>query len=256
MLNERTVELIQAGIDGELGENEQSELQVALECSAEARQFHADMARIDQLIASLPDVEPPAGLTRKILDRIHLPAKRRFAGLSAVFDRSWFAPASYGLAVAAGVLVAVGVVQMAPQDRADMSTLVGTMVSGGSDASQPVTGELNFELTQLQGQVTLKKTDEALALEFDLRSQEEVKISVDILDSGLEFGGFARQDGSVSLENIEVSEKAVTVSNRGDHQFVLFLRHGAHSGTDLKGIGIAVSQAGTVVYRGRLESRG
>lgn len=256
MLNERTVELIQAGIDGELDQGEQTELQAALDESAEARQFQADMARIDQLIASLPEVEPPRGLTRRILDTIHLPSKRRFAGVSAWFDRSWFAPASYGLAVAAGVLVAVGVVQVAPQGQGDMSQLVGTMVRGDTDAPQTAAGELNIDLTQLQGQVTLKATDEAVALEFDLRSPENVEISVETRGSGLEFGGFARQDESEGLENIEVSGKAVTVSNRGDHQFVVFLRRGEGSVTGDTGIDIAVSQGGSVVYRGKLESRG
>lgn len=256
MLNERTVELIQAGTDGELTMSEQSELEAALAQSAEARKFHEDMSRINQMIASLPDVEPPMGLTHRILDSIHLPAKSRFAALSSFFDRSWLAPASYGLAVAAGVLVAVGVVQMAPQSQDDMSSLVGTMVSEGPKASQPVSGELKIDLSQVQGHVKLKNSDQAWALEFDLSSESEVEVSVNMLDAGLEFGGFARQDGSLNLENIEVSAEKVTVSNQGDHQFVLFLRHNVSASSGLKGIGIAVSQGGKVVYQGLLESKG
>ena len=256
MLNERTTDLIHASIDGELTGDEHTELRIALEQSAEAQKFQADMVRIDQMIASLPEVEPPAGLTRRILDSIHLPSKSRFEGWSVLFGKGWFTPASYGLAVAAGVLVAVGVVQMSSPSQGDVRNLVGTMVRDGNDVFQPVSGELVIDLAMLQGQVRLKNTDQAWALEFDLQSQDAVEISVDTLESGLEFDGFARQDGSAGLENVEVSEQTARVINKGDHRFVLFLRHKALTENHLPGIGVAVSHGGAVIYQGQLESRG
>ncbi|MGH8034987.1 MAG: hypothetical protein ACREO9_07170, partial [Lysobacterales bacterium] len=177
MLNERTAGLIHAGIDGELTESEQAELDGALAQSAEARQFQIELARIDQMIASLPEIEPPVGLTRRILNSIHLPERTRFAGWSVLFTKAWFAPASYGLAVAAGVLLAVGVVQMAPQGQEDIRHLVGTMVHDGHDVPQPVLGELDIDLDLVSGQIRLKNAAQAWVLEFDLQSQDAVEIS-------------------------------------------------------------------------------
>ena len=247
-LNERITELIQADIDGELAVADRNELATVLESSAEARSFRDEMSRVAKLMADTPDVDPPWGLRRRILDSIELPVR---AGLSG-----WLKPASYGLAVAAGVLLAVGVSQLKSPGTEDMSSLVGTMVSQGQDLPHASSSKLAIDLAPVRGQVQLKNLDTAWALEFDLQSEEAVELAIDLSGSGLSFGGYAGQDDNAGIKNFEVSGEKVRMTNQGSHQFVLFLRGVPESSDGSQQIGIAVNHQGETVYRGLLESRG
>lgn len=249
-LDERMAELIQADSDGELAAADRAELTAALEKSAQARAFQDELVRVAKLLADVPDINPPWGLRRRILDSIKLPVR---AGLSG-----WQRPASYGLAVAAGVLVAVGVTQMTPQSPQDMSNLVGTMVSQGHDLdlARPATGELAIDLAGVQGQVRMKSLSLAWALEFDLKSEDTVEVAIDLDGSGLSFGGYADQDENAGVGNMEVSAGKVRMTNQGSHQFVLFLRRAPAASNGPQEIRIVVNRLGETIYRGLLESRG
>ena len=245
---ERIAELIQADIDGELAADDRAELDSALESSAETRKFHDEMARLAKLMADVKDLDPPWGLRRRIIDNVKLPPR-------PVWSR-WARPASYGLAVAAGVLMAVGVTQISPQGSTDMSSLVGTMVSRGAELSRPSSSELSIDVEAVQGQVLLKDLDSAWAVEFELNSNDDVEIAIDFGKAGLSFGGYANRDGSSKNENLEVSEGKVTMTNNGSHQFVLFLRRVPESSEGSQMIGITVSHQGEAIFDGLLESRG
>ncbi len=248
-LDERIAELIQADTDGELAAVDRAELTAALENSAQAREFHDELTRVAKLMADVPDIDPPWGLRRRILDSIKLPARPGLSG--------WQRPASYGLAVAAGVLVAIGVAQMStPQGSEDMSSLVGTMVSQGHDLARPATSELAIDLAGVQGQVRMKSLNLAWALEFDLKSEDAVEVAIDLAGSGLSFGGYANQDENAGVDNMEISEGKVRMTNQGSHQFVLFLRRAPEASDGPQEIGIVVNRLGETVYRGLLESGG
>ncbi len=246
--NDRIAELIQADIDGVLASSDRAELTAALESSAEARGFHDELARLVKLMAETPDVDPPWGLRRRIIDSIKLPDRPPLSG--------WFRPVSYGLAVAAGVLLAVGVAKITPQDAEDVSSLVGTMVSQAQDLPRPTTSELAIDVPAVKGQVRLKSLNSAWAVEFDLQSADAVDIAIDLAGTGLSFGGYAGQDENAGIKNFEVSGEKVRVTNQGSHQFVLFLRRVPEGSAGSQQIGIAVNQQGETVYRGLLESRG
>ena len=67
MISERTLELINAGIDGELSAEDQQELDAVLESSAEARSMKAELLKLANLMGSLPAQQPPSGLHDQIL---------------------------------------------------------------------------------------------------------------------------------------------------------------------------------------------
>jgi hypothetical protein len=246
MLDSRIAELVQADVDGELSVEHRAELNAALESSSEARQFHDEMSRVAGLLTDASDLDPPWGLRRRILDNVNLPAKPWLSG--------WQAPASYGLAMAAGVLMAVGVSQVTPRGSEDMSSLVGTMVSQGHDISTPATSSLAIDLAEVQGQVHLKQISQAWAVEFDLQSTDAVEVSVDLDGTGLSFGGYAGQDENAGTRNFQVHGEKVRVTNQGSHQFVLFLRSAPESSNGSQEIGVAINHRGNMVDRGLLES--
>ncbi len=249
MLDERIAELIQADVDGELAEEHRAELNLALEHSSDARVFQAEMKRVAEIFAQTPDIEPPIELENRILDGVDLPSRSSILAGHA----SWFKPASYGLAMAAGVLLAVGVGQLKPQDQLDMSKLVGSMVQNRHELSAPAAGQLGINIEAVQAQFQLTSLEQALVVEFDLNSTEAVTLVMDLKGSGLTFGGFAKQD--VGVENFEVSGRKVRVSNQGAHQYVLFLRGVPGESAGQQDIGIVVHQQGEIIYSGALEPR-
>jgi hypothetical protein len=250
IIENRIAELIQADVDGELAVADRAELSSAMENSAEVREFHGQLTRLAKLMAETPDLDPPWGLRRRIVDNITLPAQPQIS--------RWFRPAFYGLAVAASVLIAVGITKMAPQTSQDMSSLVGTMASQRPDVSlsKPPISELVIDVDALKGKVRLKDLDPSWALEFELQSEDAVEIALDLDGTGLSFGGYADGDKNTSDNDFEVSEGKVRMTNYGSHQFVLFLRRVAEGSKGSQEIGITVNHQGETVYHGLLESRG
>lgn len=250
MINERTTELIQADVDGELGSENRAELEAALAASEEARKLRDDLGRVAHLMSTAPAPDLPWGFHRRLLDAIMLPKRPRLS----LFASIWTGPASYGLAVAAGVLIAVGISRFAPQGQENMEDLVGTMVVQGDDLPGAPSSVLQIDVPAVSGRVQLKQMDQAWVLEFDLESREAVELDVELGEGGLTFGGFATQDSAV--ENFAVSGGNVRLMNQGNHGFVLFLREGSDLAASPKRIGVAVSHHGNNVFRGVLESNG
>ena len=62
MTDERIIDLINAGIDGELNKSEQSELRQALDQSSEARSLQSGLRKLAATISDLPQQEPPDNL--------------------------------------------------------------------------------------------------------------------------------------------------------------------------------------------------
>lgn len=245
-LNERITDLIQAEVDGVLAESDRDELKGALVSSAAARAFRVEMLHLVNIISEMKELDPPAGLNRRILDSIELPSPRRMPA----WLRNWFQPASYGLAVAAGMLLSVGVVKFLPLTDNDMSKLVGTMVKQGNVLPNASRGQLAVKLEAIAGTVLLKELQGALALQFDLNSVEAVEVDIQLAAAGLQFGGFVDDNDGVIV--LEVSGGNVRVVNQGSQQFVLFLRplDGVNDG--FRDLGITISQDSLRIFKGSI----
>ncbi|MSQ99473.1 MAG: hypothetical protein EXR85_09310 [Xanthomonadales bacterium] len=250
MLNERIIDLIQADVDGELAAHDRAELSRELLQSQEARKFRDDMVRINELMASIPSLDPPAGLQNKIANAIKLPKRAQLPARSS----RWFQPAGYGLSLAAGLLMGVGIAQFSTKDTQDLSAVVGTMMSH-TEVQQGSAGEsLAVSLDYVQGNIKRSYLDQALALEFDLKSVEPVEITIDLSSTGLRFGGFADQERAAAVEKFEVSNGKVHLVSSGNQQYVLFLRNEPEGATGLQDIGISLAQHGTDIFQGELDS--
>lgn len=248
MLDERIAELIQADVDGELPAADRPELERTLAESAEARRFRDEMLRIARLMSTLPPTEPPADLRRRILDRVELPAPARWLA----FGGSWFRPASYGLAVAAGVLVAVGIAQVVPSGATDIEHLVGSMVRQDGSLSAPAAARLDIEAPGVTGEVSVTVLDGVRAIEFEFVSERPVELRVDLAGSGLRFGGIADPESGVQV--MDLSGGDVRVVNHGSRRFMLFVRPEAGREAGTGSVGIAVGQEGKTLYQGHLQS--
>jgi hypothetical protein len=256
MLDQHIIELINADLDGELGADEIRELKSILDSSSEAASFRDELLQLNNAIANVPELDPPARLSRTILDQVQLPARRGLFQLPAFL--SDFNPATAGLAFAAGLLMAVGFYQVASQQvsQHDMFSMVGTMVDGEQIIAPGQGDRLALEMDGLSGTVALNVNEHGQALEFNLESEVAIEVELDFENTGLMLNGFIQDDlGDGSLiETLELSGGTMRVVNQGKHHFVVFLKQ--QPGTNVRGkdISIGISHEGERVYENRLES--
>ena len=259
MLNEHTIYLINAGIDGELSPAETKELEALLESSAEARAMKAEFLRLANLLDSQPEQQPPEGLARSIVDRVKLPAAKPSSLVA-----NWLSyiqhPAATGLAFAAGLLMAVVIYQVAPQQNAnpDTANMVGTMIANSRDHSTIPDDSLLLQASGLSGSVTLQNKEDVYILNFDLASEQRIEVEVAFAEAGLDFGGIAHtvSGGGAAGESYEISGGTLRVVNQGSHQFYLLLRQPEGPGSGPHVIGIEVNSSGENILAGSLRFEG
>ena len=251
------MELINAGIDGELGPQEQRELEAVLDSSPEAVTFRLELLELNNALCNMPELDPPPTLARDILDQVQLPARHnpfKLPGFLASLN-----PVASGLAFAAGLLLAVvfyetGSRKVTHQDTVNM---VGTMVASDQIKAPGKGNRLLLDLDVLSGTVSLNLSENGQALEFTLDSSKVIEIEIDLDKTGLTVIGFAqddRGDGSY-IDTLELLGGTMRVVNQGRHHFVVFLTQSPDAKIHGKDIRIEFSQGGQQVYEDTLGSR-
>ena len=251
MLEDHAIELINAGVDGELGSEETKELDALLESSPEARELHAEMLRLSNFLNALPDQRPPPELTRKILDKIKLPRKPGVFSLHKLFGS--VQPMATAAAFAAGLLLSIGFYELGPKNvsNADLNQMVGTIVMNKTDGAGHQLGQVVLEESWIHGSVSLQRKQGLFLLNFDLDSTDPVEIELGLLAANLEFAGIAHEiDHTSSVnEDFRVSGGTLRVANHGRQSFVVFLRDTANK-DDGKDINIEFSSGDKRVVKG------
>ncbi|MEJ8566713.1 anti-sigma factor family protein [Elongatibacter sediminis] len=253
MIEERIADMIQADVDGELPAASRAELDAVLAQSGEARRFRDEMMRVARLMNELPPIDPPPGLTRRILDRIQLPSPEGWHSRVA----AWMRPASYGMAVAAGVVIGIGVANFAPRFDADIAAdlpgLVGTMVDRSALQAPNAADRMVIDRPGVRGEAVLVPLGDIWSLQFSLNTSNPVEIRVSA-DPALRFGGLA--DPESELRIVEVSGGDVRLVHEGRHPFVLYLQ--TESGRDVgsRDIAVFIGRDGETLFEGRLQTGG
>lgn len=251
MLNEQAKDLINRAIDQELSETERGTYESLVAGSEEARSYSEAMAQITGLLERMPDVDPPPSLQRNIISQIQLPRPRAWFTFSAGWMQG--RPVSYGIAAAAGLLVAVAFFELSPSVRSepDLSMMVGTLARGNGLRGVVEMSYLDIDLPAVRGKVSLRGSGDLRLLRFDVDSDTPVDFEVGLAGSGLSFGGFA-QEAEVGTDNLLLSHGKFSVSNLGPQQFTVILRDTAVDGAAKGGIVVSVSREGEPLYQGVL----
>jgi len=226
MINERTLDLINADIDGELTSEESQELDSILEVSAEARAMRSELLKLGNMLDAVPRQSPPPDLSEKIINQLAPPRPLAKFSLSNLFAS--FQPATAGMAFAAGLLLTVAFYEMSPGQSSpyDAASMVGTMVGGQNGGLNLLDNNLKFSGDGFSGSISLSENNGLYVLNFDLDTEETNEITVGLDKTGLSFGGFAEApDHSDSLvDTVVMSGGALRVVSQGQQQFALFLR--------------------------------
>jgi hypothetical protein len=258
MLNARALELINGDIDGELGPQEKAELDAILVSSAEARTMKAELQRLANVLDGMPEQTPPAELADHILQQLKLPANRSSFSLAGLFAS--FSPAPMGLAFAAGLLMAVGFYEMSPGlgTPDDASSMVGTMIMDPPGLPVEQVAQLSISGPGVLGTVGASDVGNIVVLSFDLAAEQKTEIVIAMADSGLGFGGIAREPSSEPEvgEYYEVSEGSLRVVSETSRPFNVYLRRAEDGKGRQQGLGIEVIQLGERVFQGSLKLHG
>lgn len=249
MIDERTRELINGALDGELTDAELKEMDQQLATSAEARRYLAGMSDLDSFLKNLPAEALPDEVHGNIVRNVTLPA----ASASATHTSPAGLPVflRYGFAAAAGLLVAVGLYRYAPQLTApgDLEQMIGTMVPGDAVALDTFT----FESADVAGSASLQRRDDALVLGIRIDSVNPIDINIDFAGTSLEFDGLAKTDNE--LESFEYATQGIRARSRGRQNFAVVLQHNA-AATDKDGaIRLDFTSDGMLIHQGTLVPR-
>lgn len=218
-IDPRTLELIHAELDGELDAIARGELERRLESDPLARIQRDQLQRMAATLASLPVVEPPAGLRQ----RWHGPRPVASAAVSTSpvarihSHRRWLRPA---IGLAAGLLAVAVALQWGGISGIEQDTrnMVGTL--GGSPAAG--SQEVALSAAGLSGSVALNPASAGWDLVFKLDSAGPVAVSATYDPSALRLTGYER-DGSAG-QPVSASPGKIAFASDGAQHLNLHLQ--------------------------------
>jgi hypothetical protein len=186
MTDESNLELVSAGVDGELNGDEQIELNSLLESSAAARELQSELEELDSLLKNVPDIEPPSSLHAQIMARVEQQPTKIKPPVSWWRDLMPGAGLRYALATGAGALIALIVVGGVPSvpSTIDYSDLVGTMSPGTDLGSTEILDSFSFHQEGLESLIQLRLSGGIAFLDIQANTEQPLDISIYPGDAG------------------------------------------------------------------------
>lgn len=263
MVDERTQELINADLDGELDVSAKAELERRLEASPAARKLHEDIGRIAKALGGMVQEPAPEGLRDAIINAVRHGANSKndakVVNIESRRSRRQDLP-RFGYALAAGfALGAIGLVAwqvihsagdqgelVAGIRGVDAAEMAGTMVRGRGD-QETEAANVRIDTAAVKGSATLFEGDGVLILQLDLDSDQPVTVNASYDSAGIRLMGFAQ--GAVSDASIRSAPGSVGYVNQGDRRFVAYLARGNAKAGEIR---LSFEAGGSVVHEATL----
>lgn len=246
-INQEYMDLINADIDGEIGQEDKNRLTALLLENDEARSMHEDLLSLYRSIESAKAELPPPHLRHVIMSNI----RSTPAGKSSPGFLEWLLamPAfKYSATFAAGVILTLSAVssdQLSTRALDNVTGLVGTI-------ADPVRGDLLTTIavdnTKVVGQVSLRSTGPLLILDFDLVTNGPIEIDAEYSDRTIWFNGFGQLENSGTT--ISSKSGSVTLGMEGKRRYAVYLHNkGEKRAVTVK---LRFSSGGEVVHEASL----
>lgn len=226
LIDQHALDLLNRSIDGELSSQEQAELEQLIADSESLGSDYLELNAISSLLDQAPEYDPPEYLQSVIEKQIRLPladgdSDERQSVISGWLRANWLRT---GFALAAGVLLTVGVYEMGsePITDQDSASLVGTVVKNPSSKQDVPPGTILFETDTLNGVAELKNTDDLFVLELQINSLEPSEVVVNFAGRGLVFEDITPKqdkDGAVTARN-----GSVAIASNGEQHYTMRFR--------------------------------
>ncbi len=230
-IDQRTQDLLNSGIDGELSTAEQAELDGLLAGSERLQNLNAELKALCGLLDSLPDVDPPNYLQESIERQIRLPVQSDRQQSNSHEEKSGFfgtwLPAHWmrtGFALAAGAVLTISVYEMGskPMTAEDASQLVGTMVKPPATDQGELLDSISILTDTLSGSVELRNKDDLFTLDVKLNSDGPTQVVVHFANRGLKFEGITRMQDR--QDTVSIVDGAVKITSSGEQRYTMNLR--------------------------------
>jgi hypothetical protein len=222
MSDNGALELVSAAADGDLRHADRAELDRLLAESPEVRRFQADLETLESLFRDLPLPDMPATLHADIMARAAVP-RTRSAGSILDWLRLPTPALRYGLATAAGLLLAVAFYESRPtfSKVADLSELVGTMAPTGTRTDTDIVDTYAFRAEGLESLVQLERRNGSLLLDIRIDAEESIDIAVNFADAGVRLEALSQNESS--LESIALAGQVLRIQALGRRRITALL---------------------------------
>jgi len=224
-VDQHVLDLLNGSIDGELSTAEQAELDDLLAGSARVRELNTELRALTDTLDGVPEKQPPEYLHNAIISQVRLPvaADQKPGLISKWLAAPWMRT---GLALAAGVLMTVGIYQtgsenLSPEDAARMT---GTVLKNPAGVLLDST---RFQSGAMNGNAELRSKGGLLSIDIHLESDGEALFSLGFAGQSLEL---VSVNGLNNPEvDVAVSDDSVKVTGSGTQHYELLLRSTAES---------------------------
>jgi hypothetical protein len=200
-LEDRTIELIQADIDGELESADRAELSAALLANPAARQLHGELRTLCAALDVVPPAEPPAGLREQIMAALPAANDSGRRG-NAAFGRrqTMFTAAPVALRYAAAFVGGVIVSTLGFQAISGQEALTPRQLSGTITRPPELdNSSLKIDLPSVHGSLAVQGTPQAPFIQARLAADREIQVIARLDAQEIRLGGFKAQGQPVEL---------------------------------------------------------
>lgn len=209
-MDQKTIELIHRDIDGLASPEEQRELALVLESSEDAKDEHARMRTLCELLDGATSADPPPGLRDAILARI--PVARGAPVTSVALPAAGHRP-SWGpgrgarrsrLGLAAALAATVGGVALLLFRAPDFQQLDPASLAGTIGQPAPGTASLRLEGEPLAGNIFLQRHTHGFTIEITMDTSRPIGLVAGAAEGPLMLQGLLPLGG----EPTDLSEDA------------------------------------------------
>lgn len=226
-IDQHVLDLLNGSVDGELNTAEKTELDALLTGSARLRDLHAELTAVAGTLDEVPEREFPEYLHHTIVSQVRLPQSARTQDQASGLFSQWLtAPwMRVGLAMAAGVMLTVGIYQAGSENLSpgDTVRMTGTVVKNPAGVLLDST---SFSTGALNGKVELHSENDLLTIKVSLESDGIMLVNLDFSGQDLEYAGVNGVQNQA--DDIVLADGSISVKSSGTQQYELLLRRTAH----------------------------
>jgi len=223
-IDEKTIALIHANIDGEITAAEKAELEAFLADNEEGRALDSELRSLGARLDSVALLDPPQHLRHMVMNTI--PKTVTEADPAPGFWNSLFAvPAlRYAAIFAAGVVTTIAIVDSGNIQQSafdDVTGLVGT-ISDNAELGPGVDSAVVHKAA-VAGTITLREAGEILIIDFDVSTKGPVDIVASYDDRSIWFNGFAQLESTGT--SVSAADGEIRIQVDGKRRYAVYLHN-------------------------------
>ncbi|MDI6767164.1 MAG: hypothetical protein QME52_10115 [Bacteroidota bacterium] len=257
MIDEKYIKLINQEIDGINSPRESKRLNKHLDQNPEARKLHKELSALSSLLSKIPIVEPPEHLEKNILKSVPFNTTTKRAKKQSIiqsfieflFGKKIDFAYAFSLWIIAGVvLLSIVYSVFFKHTSVNITDLYGTMIINQPVGNFHVSERLLINENNVQGDVQLSYSSDALLVEVKLNSQSEIDIGLEFAQNELVFQGFRKYN---AVDNdLLVNNSSVRFSHKGENNYLIVL---GRTTANLSPIHMKIFSSETLIFSNDLD---